>query len=212
MSHATQPPTCPAWCAEDHTGPDRTHWGTAHGVPSADPTLTVGATLRQDPDGRPVVSLDFGHDTLTPDGARAYAELLVELADQLAPLVAAVYAAGPEVVRDFRAAADDAIDVLACSTGQPRAWAAAHADLEPVAAGILSDLANRGRPALGATVQLSDRVNVGAPFRSGPVVGYGTVTPEHFPVPVDMPAYPVVLVSGPDSVAAWSLDRLDGAR
>ena len=66
--------------------------------------------------------------------------------------------------------------------------------------------------ALGATVRLSDEVNVGAPFRSGTVVGYGTVTPEHFPVPADLPAYPVVLVSGPDSVAAWSLDRLDSAR
>jgi hypothetical protein len=59
-------------------------------------------------------------------------------------------------------------------------------------------------------VHLSDRVNVGAPVRSGPVVGHGTVTPEHFPVPVDLPAYPVVLVAGPDgTVAAWSLDRLD---
>jgi hypothetical protein len=147
--HATQPPACPSWCREDHTGPDLTHWGEAHAVPSADPTLTVGAALRQDPDGQPVIALDVAHDTVTPDGAIAYAMLLLELADQ-------------------------------------------------------------DRPTLGATMRLSDSVNVGATFRSGPVVGHGTVSPEHFPVPVDMPAYPVVLVAGPDgSVVAWSADRLD---
>lgn len=152
--HATDPArTCPTWCVEEHTGLDRTHWGDAHAVPSADPTLTVGAALRQDPDAAaPVIALDVQHDTLTPDGARAYAALLLELAGQLAG------------------------------------------------------------PALGVTVRLSDEVNIGAPFRSGTVVDYGTVTPVHFPVPVDVPSYPVVLVSGPDSVAAWSLDRLNGAR
>src|SRR5689334_6025612 len=111
MSHATQTPACPAWCTEEQrTGLDRTHWGDSHGVTSADATLTVGAALRQDPDGAPVISLDVAHDTLTADGARAYATLLLELAAQ--------------------------------PTG----------------------------PALGATVQLSDQVNIGARFRSGTVV------------------------------------------
>jgi hypothetical protein len=82
--HATQPPACPAWCVEEHTGPDRTHWSDGHGVQSADASLTIGAALRQDPDGRPVIALDVQHDTLTADGACQYAALLLELAGQLA--------------------------------------------------------------------------------------------------------------------------------
>jgi hypothetical protein len=50
-THATDTPTCPQWCVEDHTGLDVTDWGQARGVPSADATLTVGAALRQDPGG-----------------------------------------------------------------------------------------------------------------------------------------------------------------
>jgi hypothetical protein len=73
----------------------------------------------------------------------------------------------------------------------------------------VGDLVEPDRPALGATVQLSDRVNIGARFRTGTVVGYGTVHPDRFPIPADLPAYPVVLVVGPDGTAdAWNLDRI----
>jgi hypothetical protein len=165
--HATQPLACPLWCVEEHTQLDRTHWGPSRAVPSADPTLTAGAALRQDPDGRPVISLDVGHDTLTADGARQYAALLLELADQLA--------GGSAMTRERQA-----------------------------------QVRNAGKaslPALGVTVRLSDSVNVGATYRSGTVVGYGVVAPREFPVPVEIDAYAVLLVSLPDGVAAWSADR-----
>jgi hypothetical protein len=48
------------------------------------------------------------------------------------------------------------------------------------------------------------------PARPGTVVGHGTVHPDRFPIPADLPAYPVVLVAGPDGVDAWSLDRIAG--
>jgi hypothetical protein len=67
------------------------------------------------------------------------------------------------------------------------------------------------RPGLGATVRLSDRVNVGARFRTGSVVGYGTVHPDRFPIPADLTAYAVVLVASPDgTLDVWSLDRIAG--
>ena len=67
-------------------------------------------------------------------------------------------------------------------------------------------------PELGTVVQLRPRINAGYLTRSGTVVGCGAIHPDNLPH-VDpghwTSAYPVVLVTTGQIVAAWSLDSIE---